>query len=73
MHTLSSEDQGRVGGGVEAVPALPGSVVTRSLLMGSWVPWTYGVAAFAGGFAVGSYIYDQFGTQILDGIEAVVD
>jgi long-subunit fatty acid transport protein len=41
--------------------------------MGSWVPWTYGVAAFAGGFAVGTYIYDNFGTEILDGIEAVVD
>jgi len=32
-----------------------------------------GVGAFAGGFAVGSYIYDNFDTEILDAIEAVVD
>lgn len=73
MHRMSQEEQSRVGGGVEAVAALPGSTVTRALLMGSWAPWTYGVAAFAGGFAVGSYIYDNFGTEILDGVEAVVD
>lgn len=73
MRTVGYEEGCRVGGGVQAIPALPGSVVTRALLMGSWTPWTLGVGAFAGGFAVGSYIYDNFDTEILDAVEAVVD
>jgi hypothetical protein len=73
MRILGLEDQRQIGGGVEAIPALPGSIVTRSLLMGSWLPWTYGIGAFAGGFVVGTYIYDNFGTEILDGIDAVVN
>jgi len=73
MRTVGHDEACRAGGGVQAVPALPGSVVTRALLMGSWTPWTLGVGAFAGGFAVGSYIYDNFDTEILDAIEAVAD
>lgn len=73
MRTVNREERFRVGGGVQAVPALPGSVVTQELLMGSWTPWTFAIGAFAGGFAVGTYIYDNFDTEILDAIEAVVD
>jgi len=71
MQTISQQRQHQIGGGMKAPPALPGSVVTRTLLMESWLPWTYGIGAFAGGFMVGTYIYDHFGTQILDGVEAV--
>ena len=69
MRELALKEQEAIHGGIIAAP---GSPVTRALLMGSWTPWTMGVAAFAGGFTVGTYIYDNFGTQILDGVDAVV-
>jgi len=70
MRELDSNEQQATSGGVQA---LPGSVVTKALMMGSWTPWVYGVAAFAGGFQVGTYLYENFDTQILDGIDAVVN
>ena len=72
MRTVTKEEVCLVGGG-DPVVALPGTVVSRAVLMGSWVPWTMGIGAFAGGFMAGSYIYDQFGTEILDGIDAVLN
>lgn len=73
MRTLTQGEGCQVAGGVEAVPALPGTVVTRAVLMGSWVPWSMGVASFGIGFGIGTYIYDNFGTEIVDGIEAVLN
>ena len=70
MRDVNMQDQQVVSGGVAAVP---GSIVTRALLMGSWTPWTMGVGAFAGGFMVGTYIYEHFDTQIGDAIDAVAN
>ena len=70
MRALDSSEQEATSGGLEA---LPGTVVTRAVMLGSWTPWVYGAAAFAGGFQVGSYIYENFDTQILDGIDAVLN
>jgi len=70
MRELNVQEQEFASGGIEA---LPGSAVTRALMMGSWTPWLFGIGAFAGGFQVGTYIYDNFDTQILDGIDAVVN
>jgi len=70
MRDLDRHELEAASGGMQA---LPGTVVTRALMMGSWTPWLYGIGAFAGGFQIGTYIYDNFDTQILDGIDAVVN
>lgn len=70
MRELKLHEQEASSGGVVA---LPGSVVTRALLMGSWTPWTMGVAAFGGGFVVGTYIYDHFSTEIGGAVDAVLN
>jgi hypothetical protein len=70
MREISMQEQEASNGGSMVVP---GTVVTRAVMMDSWTPWTMGVAAFIGGFKVGTYIYNHFGTEIGDGIDAVVN
>lgn len=70
MRELDMQEQQATSGGLAVVP---GTTVTRALLMNSWTPWTMGVGAFMGGFAVGTYIYEHFDTEIGNAIDAVVN
>lgn len=70
MRDLSMQEQEASNGGLAVVP---GTIVTRAVLMNSWTPWTMGAAFFIGGFQVGTYIYENFDTEIGDAIDAVVN
>jgi hypothetical protein len=70
LKVLSAAELPQVSGGNNGPPIWPG-MPASSALATSMAPWAMAVGAFAGGFAVGTYLNNTFGISswIVDQLE----